>query len=141
MTVSEQIIEVLNALCEKFGVAIDWTADNVLPYVESLCVKLITWEIWTSVYWIGLMTLLFVIFLFVSKKITKQYIKARDDGDDLDAEFGWFLGAICSWIVFGIIAITSMFVIGIQTHNIITCVTFPEMMLVEKIQSLMSTTG
>jgi hypothetical protein len=140
MTVSEQIIEVLDALCEKFGLAIDWTAGNVLPYVESLCVKLITWEIWTSVYWIGLMTLLSVIFLFVSKKITKRYVKERDNGKYC-AEEGWLAGAICSWIVFGFIAIASMVVIGIQIHDIITCVTFPEMMLVEKIQGLIQTTG
>ena len=33
---SEQIIEVLNALCEKFGIAIDWTAENVMPYLTDL---------------------------------------------------------------------------------------------------------
>lgn len=29
-TVSNQIIEVLNALCDKFGIAIDWTSQNEL---------------------------------------------------------------------------------------------------------------
>lgn len=140
MTVSEQIIEVLNALCEKFGIAIDWTADNVLPYVQELCAKLISWEIWTSVYWIGLMTLLSVIFLFVSKKITERYVKERDNGKYC-AEEGWLAGAIVSWVVFGSITIASMIVIGTQIHDIITCVTFPEMMLVEKIQGLIQTTG
>lgn len=140
MTVSEQIKDVLNALFEKFGIVIDWTADNVLPYVESLCAKLISWEIWTSVYWIGLMTLLLVIFLFVSKKITKRYVKIRD-GDYYDTENCWLAGAISSWMVFSVIAIASMIVIGCQIHDIITCAIFPEMMLVEKIQSLMSTTG
>lgn len=33
MEVSKQIIEVLDNLCEKFGVVIDWNAKNVLPYV------------------------------------------------------------------------------------------------------------
>lgn len=37
MTVSEQIISVLDALCEKFGIAINWTEENVIPYVEILC--------------------------------------------------------------------------------------------------------
>jgi hypothetical protein len=125
---------VLNALCEKFGIAIDWTADNVLPYIESLTHKFITWEIWTSVYWISFMTLFFVIFLFISKKITKQYLKvrnlSREEGYSVTREEDWELGTIISWIAFIIVAIASMIVIGIQIHDIITCVTFPEMMLV-----------
>lgn len=140
MTVSDQIIEVLDALCEKFGVAIDWTSDNVLPYVESLCTKLISWEIWTSVYWIGLMTLISIILLFVSKKITKEYVKIRDDCYHYEEDC-LFVTAICSWVAFGVTAIVSMFVIGDEIYDIITCVTFPEMMLIEKIQSLMQTTG
>ena len=31
MTVSEQIIQVIDALCEKFGIAIDWTTQNIIP--------------------------------------------------------------------------------------------------------------
>ena len=30
MTVSEQIIQVLDALCEKFGLVIDWTSENAI---------------------------------------------------------------------------------------------------------------
>ena len=41
MKVSEQIIQVLDALCAKLGMAIDWTADNVIPYIEKLCGKYI----------------------------------------------------------------------------------------------------
>ena len=31
MNISQQIIEVLNALSEKVGIAIDWTSENILP--------------------------------------------------------------------------------------------------------------
>ena len=41
MTVSEQIIQVVDMLCEKFGMAIDWTGENVIPYIEVLCKKLV----------------------------------------------------------------------------------------------------
>lgn len=36
MTVSSQIIEVLNDICNKFGVVIDWSADNIFPYLTEL---------------------------------------------------------------------------------------------------------
>ena len=52
MTVSSQIIEVLNDLCMKFGIAIDWSAKNVGPYAQELAAKFISWEIATSWMWI-----------------------------------------------------------------------------------------
>ena len=52
MTVSSEIIEVLDYLGEKFGIAIDWTSNNVLPYLQTLVDKFIKWEISTSIVWI-----------------------------------------------------------------------------------------
>ena len=48
MTVSDQIIAVLDSLCVKFGIVIDWTQENVLPYVMEIAKKFITYEIATS---------------------------------------------------------------------------------------------
>lgn len=42
---SEEIIKVLDALSEKFGIAIDWTGENVLPYVEEFLPKITNWLI------------------------------------------------------------------------------------------------
>ena len=33
MKVSNQIIEVLEYLCQKFGIVIDWTSESILPYL------------------------------------------------------------------------------------------------------------
>lgn len=59
MTVSDQIIQVLDNLCEKFGLAIDWTSENVIPYLTTLCTKLVSYEIWTSVAWLAFFPLAF----------------------------------------------------------------------------------
>ena len=37
MNFSQEIINVLDYLCNKFGIAIDWTSENVIPYIEELC--------------------------------------------------------------------------------------------------------
>lgn len=52
MNISDQIIAVINDLCQKLGFAIDWSADNVLPKIEKLCTKYIKYEITTSYAWI-----------------------------------------------------------------------------------------
>ena len=49
---SEEIIKVLDNLAERFGVAVDWTSTNVIPYLQELCSKYITYEIATSVTWL-----------------------------------------------------------------------------------------
>ena len=142
MTVSEQIIEVLDALCEKFGITIDWTADNVLPYMESLCTKLISWEILTSVYWICLLTILTLIGFFVMKKVhTKCNEVNQSENFSRCQQDDWETINVIVWVCFIVLLVVSVVMIAFQVHDIITCVTFPEMMLIEKIQSLMSTTG
>ena len=58
---SEEIIKVLDALAEKFGLAVDWTSVNVIPYLEQLCGKYVNYEIATSVVWLvfGIMCIIF----------------------------------------------------------------------------------
>ena len=63
MKVSKEIIEVLDYIGEKIGVTIDWTSDNVIPYVKELCEKFIAWEISTSYAWITIASCMFVLSL------------------------------------------------------------------------------
>ena len=48
----DEIIKVLNDLSERLGIAVDWTSQNVLPYLQELCDKYISYEIWTSIVYI-----------------------------------------------------------------------------------------
>ena len=61
MSFSSQFIEVLDALCAKFGIVIDWTSQNVVPYLTGLAARIITYEIWTSAAWIVIAAILFLI--------------------------------------------------------------------------------
>lgn len=122
MKVSDQIIEVLNYLCEKIGFTIDWTADNVFPYVETLLGKLIKWEISTSWMWIGIA--LFGILAFLVFAIIMQCANNLMDG--------------FQWIAFVIATTCFCIVIGVQIYDIITCYTFPEKFIYEYIQELLN---
>lgn len=73
MTISNEIIEVLEYLCAKIGLTIDWTGDNVIPYVTQLCEKFVKWEAYTSIAWITIMwvsTILFAVSCVVVSKKT-----------------------------------------------------------------------
>ena len=132
MTASEQIIQVIDALCEKFGIAVDWTSQNVIPYVETLCKKLITYEIVTSIAWITFMMLLSIGSIITAKKlypiITKK-IK-EETYNDWDVALGFIIGGT----IFVNIVTTS--VIGVQIADIIKCLTFPEMYVFQYVNTL-----
>ena len=51
MTVSEQVIQVIDVLCARFGIVVDWTNENAIPYLTTLCGKLVSYEIGTSIAW------------------------------------------------------------------------------------------
>ena len=58
---STQIIEVLNDICEKFGVAVDWTSKNVQPYLKELMMKCVNYKLATVIVWlvVGIILLIF----------------------------------------------------------------------------------
>ena len=61
MNVSDQIIQVIEHLGQKFGIAINWSSENLMPIVEELCTKYISYEIMTSKLWLTLCLVSFVI--------------------------------------------------------------------------------
>ena len=137
MTVSEQIIQVLDKLCEKFGLAIDWTSGNVIPYLTTLCGKLVSYEIWTSVFWLVFMTVLTVASIIATKKLAPIF-KEGVEKDREYYDFGWQVGTV--FAIIGLIAlyITIIFVIVTQITDIIKCTTFPEMYIFEYVQSIIN---
>lgn len=123
MQISEEIIKVLEYLCEKLGFTIDWTSNNVLPYVEQLCEKFIRWEVCTSVAWIGI-AIFAVIAAFIFAKVI-----GKDENIDWDG-----FEKVIFWIVF----VVAIIVIGKQIFHIVECYTFPEKMIYEYIKDHIS---
>ena len=48
MSFSEQTITILDYICNKFGVAIDWSSENIWPTIELVASKYIKWEMVSS---------------------------------------------------------------------------------------------
>lgn len=72
MTFSDQFIKVLDALCDKVGITIDWTSTNVFPYLQDLMQRFIKYETYTSILWLIIGLVLFVFFLTALMKISKN---------------------------------------------------------------------
>lgn len=127
VTVSDQIIQVLDALCDKFGLAIDWGAQNVLPYAQELMGKMVSYELWTSVMWIIILSIIMLLCAIVMKQAYKNS-KNEIFLDDFDAGICMCLGLTFMLCTVGVVW---------QSMDIITCLTFPEKIVFEMMQSMM----
>ena len=130
MTVSEQIIQVLDNLGEKFGLAIDWSSENILPYANELMNKAVSYELWIHITALTLivigMTLSWIIFLKTIK---------NKDFDWHDYKFGPI--AFVSIIVAAVFSMIFIFCAIDCIPTIIACLTFPEKVIFDMVQSML----
>lgn len=111
MQLSDEVIEILEYLCQKLGITINWASDNVLPYIQALCEKFIKWEIASSIVWICIAIVVGVILFIMIRRI--------DTEDDLEWTIYKKIGLI------GVVII-SFLIISTQVFDIVECYTFPE---------------
>lgn len=120
MQVSESIIAVLDALCEKIGIAVEWTGTNVILYVQTLIEKCVARELWTSVLW-TIVFILPVICVWRPYEQKSWYQKLPEyDREDIRVVAFW---------VRCIVTVVFVLLIVFQLMDIITCRTFPEKIL------------
>ena len=110
---AEEIIKIINELCAKFGIAIDWTSQNVLPYLQELMGRVATYHIvWESII-IALNCILFILMGAGAKAILNSRKKIMAD-ENCDSNFFWLFdgdingGGICTLIVGGIVLIAAL---------------------------------
>lgn len=119
---SEQVIAVLDAFCDKIGVAVDWTQANVFPYVQELMSRYIAYEIATSVLW----CVLAAIGLGITYALFR---KAHKCCPGTDVEY-------CACAAFIVLCVLSACVLCQQALDIVTCLTFPEKIFIELFKSM-----
>lgn len=135
MNFSQEIINVLNYLGQQFGIAVDWTSENVMPYLQELCSRYIKYEVFTSIAW---MVIIPVITLIIAIPLIILHKKANSLGWDENYHFGICCSTVCFWIAFGIMAFASICVICTQVFDIIECYTLPEKVILEYLKTLMN---
>ena len=79
---SEEIIKVLEYLGNKFGVAIDWTQENVLPYAQELFHRIITYKIVENSACCILALINLVVVAFIIRACIKSYKESGKENKD-----------------------------------------------------------
>lgn len=132
--VSQQIIEVLEFLGEKFGIAVDWSSDTLIPIAKELCAKYISWEITTSIVWGIIGIILMAIGTFLLIKAIKNYKQCNHDSyynDDIVWSFA-IVGCV-------LLTIIGLIIIFTQVFDIVRCYRFPELQIYNYINYIINT--
>lgn len=124
---SEEIIKVLDNLAQKFGIAIDWTSQNIMPYLQDLMSRFIQYKNSISIIWIVIATILIIISIICIVKLIK-WTKKDEYYDDELASMGIALTTIVMIIA---ICILIGNIIGLMKNIYI-----PEMIILNEIKSL-----
>ena len=117
---SDELIKTFDYLLSQFGIAVDWTSENVLPYLQTLAEKLVRFEINTSIMGlvVGVVVLTVGVWIFVK--------------DIKDWDSGVFIVGAILIIVAGIVCCG-------EVYDIIKCVSLPELYVFEYIKHASNT--
>lgn len=79
---SQEIINVLNYIGEKIGIAIDWTADNVLPQVLDILNRYRILQIVGFLMWLLGFAVLAIGFIYFGKIVLRNYQSCYNNKND-----------------------------------------------------------
>lgn len=123
---SNEIIKVLDHLCDKFGIAIDWSSNNVMPYLQDLMVRITKYVIYTNILWLVISILIIGATVFALVKIIKV---TRENRYDWDLIIG--ISSLIGSIIIIIFFLTGMY----ACQNLIEVNTVPEKYIIEMIRN------
>lgn len=128
VTFSSQFIEIFDHLCQKFGIVIDWTAQNVIPYITALCGRIANYLIFKNIILIFAFIGVFYLFWRFSKPCCSKENK-------WDPDFHYCksmnISYILGWLGRGIGA---AFTIGMSITALLTivrCIYLPEFVIID----------
>lgn len=148
MEVSDQIIKVLDKIAEQIGLAVDWTQENIIPYVKDLLARYATMQIILNIVAGGIYLSLIIISVVMIIHILRQRNKGNTESIFITSEDGAVFDE--GWInVFGIIIISIgviMLIIGIIgfpccVNSVIRWSTVPEVQIISDLKMIMKGIG
>lgn len=128
---SDEIIKILDALAEKFGIMVDWSQQNIQPYLQDLMHRVIQYNLATGVIWVIFYISIMVICLFIIKKNNKKF--RFDKYGCIEGSFLNLIYVVISYILL----ITFVILFPFEIENICQCVFLPEKIIINEIQSIM----
>lgn len=124
MSFSENLINIFNEVAKQVGVVINWSDENVLPYIKDLCDRIVNFEMMVT----SLLLALFIIGLImgIANLIIGVIKRKKYYTTDYrsDSYVGHFILGISSTIC------SSIFII-VNTITLFKCLTIKEVIIID----------
>lgn len=124
---SQEIIKVLDEFGKRFGMVIDWTSENVIPYLEYLGGRYVNWQLVSNLIWMTLCLVAIIgwsVFLHKNKEFgIERYSMINDD---------YFARIITSMFIYIPAGLGLIFTI----FGAAECLVFPEKVILDELVSI-----
>ena len=146
---TDEIIKLLDELAKRFGVAIDWADENVMPYLLEVYDRFITYQIVLSLIPIVLFMVSLIITITIALKTAVNYKNRKDSFfvkvHQLQNYHGENIGEYFEitenfWVVMFVLGLLT-FALGIETMfefpDLLKAIFVPELSVVEFLKGQM----
>lgn len=130
---NNEFTKALDAVCDKFGIAVDWSSKNVVPYVQELSTRVVHFKMASAVFFVVLGVLMLISTILWVKWI--KYCDRRykeEEWSNWDLTNGLSVGACIIWIV------VAVYIVLTSAYDIVTYSVFPEKALIDFISTYMN---
>lgn len=146
---STEIIKVFDYIGEKMGIAIDWTQENIMPYLEDLVQRFVKLNIIEDMIWIIVWGVILITSTVFGITVFSKYFsceKTKNDG------LFWSYCNNCqkveitncgfwSLVIAGVALIASIVGVSVCTSELIKWIYIPEFQIAEEISYMIQTMG
>ena len=114
---------------------IDWTSQNVVPYLQDLMSRIVSYEISIYVFWMIFCPIIATVLGIVGYKFITKAQAMEDNYVDWCETFRGVAGITSAVIAIGF-TVATLVIIPVGTIRIIECVNIPEKIVIELLTNL-----
>ena len=144
MNFSEQVISILDDLSKRFGVVVDWSSENILPYAQDLCIRMTKYELVKHISTLIILVIMMIIGITLLGKVFSEWKNIKkgklENNDSIYFERVQYRGIELTgigWtfiIVGGTLVLITAIILPCCIEDIIECVYLPEKVILDTIQ-------
>ena len=123
---NNQIVEILKELANQLGIAVDWTSENIKPFITDLMMRNAKYELFTSLIWIAFALIVVIMGIVMIKRVDKENREGNLSDDDCCG-----LTLICAVLI-----LVASIIFFCQIYDVGEALYMPELLLLETLKSL-----
>ena len=137
----KELCNVIDKIAEKIGIAIDWSSENVMPYIQDIMQRYRTMNIVNNIIVMTVCAIIITICVIVAVKIAKGIINSSQNTSSsiwFDADFDMVSTfSIMASIIIVFSFFISVIVLCVATGELMGWLYVPEVKLLEVLKGFM----